>query len=78
MCFYGGDRRQPPSSAPRLPCRGSNPACRDLGVSVSEIKESEFVPILQKLGGMDAIDPATVAEFVENIQAGKFKEQVPE
>jgi ATP-dependent Lhr-like helicase len=47
-------------------------------VSVSEIKESEFVPILQKLGGMDAIDPATVAEFVENIQAGKFKEQVPE
>jgi hypothetical protein len=29
MCisFSGGDRRQRPSSAPRLPWRGSNPAC---------------------------------------------------
>jgi hypothetical protein len=57
---------------------GLKSGVRDLGVSVSEIKESELVPILQKLGGMDTIDPATVAEFVVNIQAGKFREQVPE
>jgi hypothetical protein len=57
---------------------GLKSGVQDLGVSVSEIKESELVPILQKLGGMDAIDPATVAEFVVNIQAGKFREQVPE
>ena len=50
----------------------------DLGVSVSKIKESQLVPILKKLAGMGAIDPPTVAEFVANIQAGKFREVVPE
>jgi ATP-dependent Lhr-like helicase len=50
----------------------------DLGVSVSKIKESQLVLILKKLAGMGAIDPATVAEFVANIQAGKFREVVPE
>jgi ATP-dependent Lhr-like helicase len=50
----------------------------DLGVSVSKIKENELVLILQKIAGMGAIDPATVAEFVANIQAGKFREVVPE
>jgi ATP-dependent Lhr-like helicase len=57
---------------------GLKSGVQDLGVSVSKIKESELVPILQTLGRMDAIDPATVAEFVANIQAGKFREQVPE
>jgi ATP-dependent Lhr-like helicase len=50
----------------------------DLGVSVSKIKESELMPLLQKLAGMGTIDPATVAEFVANIQAGKFREADPE
>jgi ATP-dependent Lhr-like helicase len=50
----------------------------DLGVSVSKIEESQLIPILKKLAGMGAIDPAIVAEFVANIQAGKFREVVPE
>jgi ATP-dependent helicase Lhr and Lhr-like helicase len=61
-----------------LAMAGLKSGVQDLGVSVSKIKESELVPILQTLGGMDALDPATVAEFVANIQAGKFREQVPE
>lgn len=48
---------------------GLKSGVHDLGVSVSNIK---------KLAGMDAIDPATVAEFVANIQAGKFREVVPD
>ena len=61
-----------------LAMAGLKSGVHDLGVSVSKIKGSELVPILQKLTGMGAIDPATVAEFVANIQAGKFREVVPE
>jgi ATP-dependent Lhr-like helicase len=52
-----------------LAMAGLKSGVHDLGVSVSNIK---------KLAGMDAIDPATVAEFVANIQAGKFREVVPD
>lgn len=61
-----------------LAMAGLKSGMHDLGVSVSKIKGSELVPILQNLTGMGAIDPATVAEFVANIQAGKFREVVPE
>jgi ATP-dependent Lhr-like helicase len=61
-----------------LAMAGLKSGVHDLGVSVSKIKESELMPVLQKLAGMGTIDPATVAEFVANIQAGKFREVVPE
>jgi ATP-dependent helicase Lhr and Lhr-like helicase len=61
-----------------LAMAGLQSGVTDLGVSVSKIKENELVPILQKLAGMGTIDPANVAEFVVNIQAGKFREVVPE
>jgi ATP-dependent Lhr-like helicase len=60
-----------------LAMAGLKSGVHDLGVSVSKVKESELVPILKQLAGMGTIDPATVAEFVANIQAGKFRVQVP-
>lgn len=61
-----------------LAMAGLKSGVHDLGVSVSKIKESELAAILHKLAGIGAIDPASVAEFVANIKAGKFSEVVPE
>jgi ATP-dependent Lhr-like helicase len=50
----------------------------DLGITLAKTTASEIMPIIGKLGQMAEINPSDVAAFVENIKAGKFREEVPE
>jgi ATP-dependent Lhr-like helicase len=61
-----------------LAMAGLKSGVHHLGVSVSDINESELRLILKTLSQMDAIAPADVAEFVSNVKFGKFREQVPD
>jgi ATP-dependent Lhr-like helicase len=50
----------------------------DFGVTLEKTGLNEIKPILARLGGMASIDPADMAAFVKNINAGKFRDFVPE
>ena len=60
-----------------LAMAGLKSGLHHLGVSVSDIDESELLPILRILSQMDALAPGDVADFVSNVKFGKFREQVP-
>ena len=50
----------------------------DFGVTIEKTSLTEIRSILAKLGAMASIDPADMAAFVKNINAGKFRDFVPE
>jgi ATP-dependent Lhr-like helicase len=49
----------------------------DFGVTLEKTSPSEIQPILATLGALVSIDPADMAAFVKNINAGKFRNFVP-
>jgi ATP-dependent Lhr-like helicase len=49
----------------------------DFGVTLEKTSLIETQPILATLGAMTSIDPADMAAFVKNINAGKFRDFVP-
>jgi ATP-dependent Lhr-like helicase len=50
----------------------------DFGVTLEKTGLNEILPILTKLGAMASIDPSDMAEFVQNINAGKYRDFVPD
>jgi len=50
----------------------------DFGATLEKTSLTEIRPILAKLGAMASIDPSDMAAFVKNINAGKFRDFVPE
>jgi ATP-dependent Lhr-like helicase len=50
----------------------------DLGLTFAKTNTSEAITKLKGLAEAEAMEATKVALFVENIAAGKFKEQVPE
>ena len=50
----------------------------DFGVTLEKTGLTEILPILAKLGAMASIDPADMAAFVQNINAGKYRDFVPD
>jgi ATP-dependent Lhr-like helicase len=61
-----------------LAMAGLASAVHDLGVTLSKTTAEEIRPIVGKLAQMGELNPGDMAEFVENIGSGKFREQVPE
>ncbi|MBR1146135.1 DEAD/DEAH box helicase [Bradyrhizobium sp. AUGA SZCCT0431] len=53
-------------------------AVHDLGLTLAKTNATEALPRLRGLAAENAIDTAKIAAFVENIAAGKFREQVPQ
>lgn len=50
----------------------------DLGLTLAETNAPEALTKLKRLAEAEAMDATKVAAFVQNIAAGKFREQVPE
>lgn len=50
----------------------------DLGLTLSETNVSDASAKLKLLADAEEVDPIGVAAFVENVAAGKFREQVPQ
>jgi ATP-dependent Lhr-like helicase len=50
----------------------------DFGITLEKTGLTEIKQILAKLGAMASIDPADMAAFVKNINAGKYRDFVPE
>jgi ATP-dependent Lhr-like helicase len=50
----------------------------DLGLTLAKTSSSEATAVLKRLADADSIDATEVSAFVQNIAAGKFREQVPE
>jgi ATP-dependent Lhr-like helicase len=50
----------------------------DFGVTLEKTSPTEIQPVLATLGAMASINPADMAAFVKNINAGKFRDLVPE
>ena len=50
----------------------------DLGLTLAKTNAPDALAKLKGLAEAEAVDAAEVADFVENIAAGKFREQVPE
>ncbi len=50
----------------------------DLGVTLARTNLAEAMPTLKQLADDGAVEAARVSTFVENIVAGKFREQVPQ
>jgi ATP-dependent helicase Lhr and Lhr-like helicase len=50
----------------------------DLGLTLAKTNSLEALTKLKRLAEADSVDADEVAAFVENIAAGKFREQVPE
>jgi ATP-dependent helicase Lhr and Lhr-like helicase len=50
----------------------------DFGVTLEKTGLNEILPILAKLGTMSSIDPSDMAAFVQNINAGKYRDFVPD
>ena len=61
-----------------LAMAGLTAEVHDFGVTVEKTGLDEIKPILTKLGAFASIDPADMAVFVKNINAGKFRDFVPE
>jgi ATP-dependent helicase Lhr and Lhr-like helicase len=53
-------------------------AVHDLGLTLAKTDAAEALPKLRRLADEGAIDAPQISAFVENIAAGKFREQVPE
>lgn len=53
-------------------------AVHDLGLTLAKTNATEALPRLRGLAAENDIDTAKIAAFVENIAAGKFREQVPQ
>ncbi|WFU45261.1 DEAD/DEAH box helicase [Bradyrhizobium sp. CB82] len=49
----------------------------DLGLTLAKTTEAEALPKLRELSSVGRSRPIQVCDFVENIAAGKFREQVP-
>ncbi len=50
----------------------------DLGVTLAKTSVAEAMPRLKQLAKDGVVEPAKISAFVENIVAGKFREQVPQ
>jgi ATP-dependent helicase Lhr and Lhr-like helicase len=53
-------------------------AVHDLGLTLAKTNAAQALPRLRGLAAEKGIDAAKIAAFVENIAAGKFREQVPQ
>jgi ATP-dependent Lhr-like helicase len=61
-----------------LAMAGLTAEVHDFGVTLEKTSPIEIQSILATLGAMASIDPADMAAFVKNINAGKFRDFVPE